>query len=678
MPVTEVSALGAVVGLQGELKRHEYADVTIELEDKDPLTLSAHVVNVRSMVVHLRWLHFEPGEEAALGLQLAKLFKGVDGIAEEQSAGEEFAWRQEQGTRRVTRPRSDANPMEEATTDRVTRHIMRPKKQQVRSSTAEKPDAKPTSSAALEANSEPDKYAAAGARPATDAVQAKGPEKESAGSDKPDQSPKSETKRESTSWRERAVPTTKDESEHVALLTTSGMKRSKPSPEGTLPGSTKHADAESRKILSRSRTVQASELAARHDKVRVLNMSTIKELIKESVAEAMVDINIGLSSDRLAEEVEKRVDQQLKAFKAEKQDAQAQAQRLEEELANAKTAIERERKRAIEASSFTVSETGMTDIERRLERLVNAAIRQNGVNDTLADELRGMVTNILDVERDRIAENAKKSQADTIELLKRKISRLSSSLEETQKARDRQQRTLAAIEQRGGVGLRNVMTAGLADDDPDLERKKALMKEIIAENRSMREGYVAKHSELSGRKRPAAAAAEAVAETQPAGVAAEDSSVDEVSAEETVASESTEAVAEVAEDPQLSESEESGDVEIDPDDLPWDGSSISSECADPDSPVKKITVSIRDAAAKAPPLSIVRRSTDDDTADGSAVDQHDRLQTEVSNDESPAADHDDEVVTASPEIDPDDLPWEGPPELQNPKNPHLKLKKLFP
>jgi hypothetical protein len=160
-------------------------------------------------------------------------------------------------------------------------------------------------------------------------------------------------------------------------------------------------------------------------------------------------------------------------------------------------------------------------------------------------------------------------------------------------------------------------------------------------------------------------------------VVAEDSSVDEVSAEETVASESTEAVAEVAEDPQLSESEESGDVEIDPDDLPWDGSSISSECADPDSPVKKITVSIRDAAAKAPPLSIVRRSTDDDTADGSAADQHDRLQTEISNDESPAADHDDEVVTASPEIDPDDLPWEGPPESTESQKSPPEIKKNY-
>ena len=35
-----------------------------------------------------------------------------------------------------------------------------------------------------------------------------------------------------------------------------------------------------------AKTVRASELAARHDKVRVLNMSTIKELIQDAVQEA--------------------------------------------------------------------------------------------------------------------------------------------------------------------------------------------------------------------------------------------------------------------------------------------------------------------------------------------------------------------------------------------------------
>ena len=60
---------------KGELKRHEYADVILEVDGKEPLTLFAHVVNVRSALVHLRWLHFEPGEEAALAVKLKNSFQ---------------------------------------------------------------------------------------------------------------------------------------------------------------------------------------------------------------------------------------------------------------------------------------------------------------------------------------------------------------------------------------------------------------------------------------------------------------------------------------------------------------------------------------------------------------------------------------------------------------------------
>ena len=679
--VSEISSLGCVVGLQGDLKRHEYADVTLEVDGKEPLTLFAHVVNVRSAVVHLRWLHFEPGEEAALAVQLGKLFDGLDGIESEENAGEDFAWRQEQGTRRVVRPRGDGKAPASVEPERVTRREMRPNKPQPETNedveaAATSSKAAPKDTSATPAQAEADEYAAADAHP--DTIAEKGQPAASAQEAPADK--KGPSKPESTSWRERAVPSQKDEAEHVAIVSTKRIKkikRSQPSPEGTLPGTSVHTDAASRKILSRSRTVQASELAARHDKVRVLNMSTIKELIKESVAEAMVDINTGMSSDRLAEEVEKRVDQQLAAFKAEKQDAQAQTKRLEEELANAKVAIDRERKRAIEANSFTVSETGMADLERRLERLVATAIRNNGVSDSLAEELRGMVTTILDDERDKIAENVKKSQADTIELLERKISRLSSSLEESQKERDRHQRTLAAIEKSGGAGLRNIMTAGLADDDPDLERKKALMKEIIAENRSMRQDYLAKHGELPGAqlaKAKAEAAAQAEAQAQ-AAAAQSDEEPSEIATADAVTPEveTTEEAAEASAADAGEESSVSADEDIDPYDLPWDGSPIVSEEQDPDSPVKKIAVSVSAAAAKAPPLSNVRKSTE---AESAPEDEHDRLATQA--DDEPSSGHDlaDEEVNASPEIDPDDLPWEGPPESTDSEESPSGIKKI--
>ena len=61
-------------------------------------------------------------------------------------------------------------------------------------------------------------------------------------------------------------------------------------------------------------------------------------------------------------------------------------------------------------------------------------------------------------------------------------------------------------------------TAGLSDDDPDFERKKALMKEIIAEKPRMRKDYLQKHGELPGAKRAEAkakAAAKALLQPSP-------------------------------------------------------------------------------------------------------------------------------------------------------------------
>lgn len=750
VPVTEISSLGAVVGLKGELRRHEYADCILKVGNQPEVTLFAHVVNVRSSLVHLRWLHFEPGEEAALAERLRKLFANVSGVKSAESTGEDFAWRQEQGTRRIVRPRShstedlskdqpSAEPAGEGE-ERKTRRVVRPRQQSAGGAldgpatapAEDSPEAsegaqvtgrssrrqravQPTSTAAQSpsagaapsevgqgsasrqvvtprrresAADEADEYEALDAKTDTatpTALAGAGDAPQPASAPQADDQQSSTAKpapttKPASGWRQRATAPSAEEADHVALVNTDRHLRS----VADAPADTaRFKDDASRKILSRARTVQASELAARHDKVRILNMSTIKELIKESVAEAVVDLNTGMSTDRLAEEVERRVDEQLKAFKAEKEDYEARAKRLEAELSNAKEAVERERKRAIEASSFTVSETGMMDLERRLERLVGSAIRRNGVSDALAEELRGMVTHILDDEREKIAENAKKSQADTIDLLERKIARLSTSLTESQKERDRQQRTLAAIEQSGGVGLRNVMTAGLDDDDPELERKKALMKEIIEQNRLMREDYQKRHGRLPGRVQADAAQA-AASSPAPASASAPETQTEEadqgvVASEEVAAGGTADephlAATDVPTDLRVGEDEYTGPPQVDPDDLPWDGESFASEIDD-DSPIKRINVSVSDAAAKAPPLAI--RRSDSDAAQRSEQaaetgDEHDRLATEVADGHEQA---DDAEVNASPEVDPDDLPWEGPSDVALSAESDSPIKKI--
>ncbi|TVR15470.1 MAG: hypothetical protein EA401_02775 [Planctomycetota bacterium] len=749
VPVQEISALGAVVAFQGSVRRHEYADVAVYVQGKEVLTLFAHIVNVRSEVVHLRWLHLGPGEAESLAMQLANIFSGVDGVQRGEAANKDYAWRQEQGTRRIVRPRTGAKPSpvppepaspepaspepavserrstrkvvrprsaKESDTDidleavaddaeedvtrskRETRRVVRPRqghaasqstpesvgdeegdqlsrktrrvvkprhqdqagkgRQQAAASSGDMPSARaratvlpreqdsadddenaPSSQLADAAQVGDDhalqpRQPASGDKPVRDAQEPVAPQ--------PSNSADAGTNDASSpdgNWRQGSQSSEATD-DQLALVKTERLAKmpapAQPHGESDASADAKsavvHRDAASQKILSRARTVQASELAARHDKVRVLNMSTIKELIKESVAEAMVDMNTGMDASRLAEEVERRVDEQLQAFKAEKDDVEARAQRLEAELQKAKEAVEREQKRAIEANQFTISDAGIADIERRLERLVAAAIRRNGVNDVLADELRAMVTHILDDERDKIADNARKAQAETIQLLERKINRLSSSLDESQKDQLRAKRMLEAMQQTGGGGaLRNVMTAGLSDDDPEAERKKDLMRDIMAQNRAIRDQMKEKGMEVRSRK-PAPEPVDPVDDSphEPHDASPPDH---EASASGADADPGDDDSAEI----------------IDPDDMPWEGPPQDAE--EDDRPIKRLAVSVKSAAAKAPPLQIRRRESD---AAAPPADEHDRMATEVDDKESVTE------VDASPDMDPDDMPWEPP------------------
>lgn len=739
VPVHEISSLGAVVAFQGSVRRHEYADVAVFVQGKEVLSLFAHIVNVRSEVIHLRWLHLSPGESEALATQLVSIFADMEGVQRGEASGKDFAWRQEQGTRRIVRPRPGSKPesqpednpgtqrrstrrvvrprerkesdtdidlhavidqeLEQSQAKRGTRRIVRPRQQAAQAphpapsadedpqrdrkarrvvkpqQSASQPSSKSSSRSmvvpqekAAEAahelsfDEEDEAQPSTSAAPVDDAGQAlqrrETAEQGPSATDVSDVGDQEEPSKASppappsaSNWRERGQ-NAEDADDQLALVKTERLAKMSAKDESVspsqgnedLPAGVPRRDAASQKILSRARTVQASELAARHDKVRVLNMSTIKELIKESVAEAVVDMNTGMDMDRLAEEVERRVDEQLQAFKAEKDDVEARAQRLEAELKKAKEAVDREQKRAIEANQFTISDAGIADIERRLERLVAAAIRRNGVNDVLADELRSMVTHILDDERDKIADNARKAQAETINLLERKINRLSSSLDESQKDQQRAKRMLEVMQQSGGGGaLRNVMTAGLDEDDPEAERKKDLMRDIMAQNRAIRD-----QMKQQGLQVPVRKSAPAVQDDDDQ--AANESPSEDPQASATSAENAVTQVPESLTDDHapMDEAEDGGDI-IDPDDMPWEGPPEDTE--EDDRPIKRLEVSVKSAAAKAPPLQIRRREDDQATPE---PDEHDRLATEIEDHDSRPA------VDASPDIDPDDMPWEPP------------------
>ena len=242
-------------------------------------------------------------------------------------------------------------------------------------------------------------------------------------------------------------------------------------------------------IRSHAKTVRASELAARHDRVRVLNMATIRSLIVEAVEEAATHLTRSLSEGerkRLLEEAEEGFQERLKSFEVEKASAEEKAKRLNDQLETARKLLEDERKRTIKADQFTVSAEGLGEIEDRFQRLLTRSLADGGVSPQLEDELRKLISRILDSEREKIRAKELEAQNSKIELLERKISRLAGTLEETEKQRDDAQRFASFLEQQGGGALRNVFEAGLKEGDPNKERKLALMKHILDENRALR------------------------------------------------------------------------------------------------------------------------------------------------------------------------------------------------
>ena len=242
-------------------------------------------------------------------------------------------------------------------------------------------------------------------------------------------------------------------------------------------------------ILKRTRTMRSSDLAERRSEVRVLNMTTITSLIEESLEEALALSGHSFDAaarQRLLKETEATFQTRLATLQAEKAGAEEQITKLRQELDLARSTLEEERVREIENDQFTVSAAGIVEIEGRLGRLIEKGLLSGSVDRETEEAMRQVVSSLLDDEREKIGERAREAQSDAISLLERKVSRLSQTLEKSQKAREIAEHRAAALEAAGGGNAhRGVMDAGLHPDDPTREAKLVLLKEIVKENDSV-------------------------------------------------------------------------------------------------------------------------------------------------------------------------------------------------
>ncbi len=245
-----------------------------------------------------------------------------------------------------------------------------------------------------------------------------------------------------------------------------------------------------RALKSRARVVRTSKIAEQQDRIRVLKLDTIKELIETAVDEAIERAKLRLEDQdrtRVLEDSERRFRELLAHEKAEKEDIEAQRTRLQSQLERAHLQLQREREREIAGDRFTLSDQGLGEIEDRIGRYLSRALQRGKSSPTLEAELRGTVEGILDAERDRIGQLSQEASSDRIKLLEQKIQRLSRSLSDTQSERDAARERASALQSTHGRSpLKNIHQPGISSEDPEKGRKLALLADLVRENHELR------------------------------------------------------------------------------------------------------------------------------------------------------------------------------------------------
>ncbi len=243
-------------------------------------------------------------------------------------------------------------------------------------------------------------------------------------------------------------------------------------------------------LLNRTRTVRSTELAARRSTVRVLQMSTVTALIQEAVDTALAHLGRAFEEkerERMMVEAEEIFTERLDALKAEKADLETRSTNLADQLSRARHLLDEERLKVVSAEQFTLSAAGMIELDKRLGRIVDRAVKAGSVSAVLEQELRAVMARLLDEEREKISARAREAHNDAIDLLERKVGRLARTLEETQRERDSARRRAELLETHSGIAFQNIFLPGLDAEDPLYALKLALMEDIAKDNRALRD-----------------------------------------------------------------------------------------------------------------------------------------------------------------------------------------------
>ncbi|NRA76100.1 MAG: hypothetical protein HRU16_09170 [Planctomycetes bacterium] len=255
-------------------------------------------------------------------------------------------------------------------------------------------------------------------------------------------------------------------------------------------------------LRSRSRLVRTSTIAAQRESVRVLNLSAVRDLIQDAVEDALRESGRLLDESELKdliEESEKGFQQRLAEFEHEKADLQSRIQGLSNRFERAQELLDKERNREVDRDRFALSKDALGELEGTFGRIIDDAVASSEVGASFEMELRVVMERCLDSERERVRDLEEKARSENIDLLERKIQRLASSLDEARSDRDQALETVRRAESRDSRGP----SAGAIDavqpsasDDPQAQRRRALLIDLMQENRDLRQKLNADNKKL--------------------------------------------------------------------------------------------------------------------------------------------------------------------------------------
>lgn len=312
----------------------------------------------------------------------------------------------------------------------------------------------------------------------------------------------------------------------------------------------------------------------------------------------------------------------IKSVYDEKLELISQHDLLLKQLADTKQQLDSAIKTTLEADQFTVSSEGMSEITGSFERILKKAILGQSVSPELEKQLRDMINHALDSEREKILQREQQIKNEEVELLKKKVERLTQKLDVTQSERDEARNWLASMGDGSSLPA-NVYKAGLKEDDPMRGRKKYLMKEIYEQNLEIRrvlgmevknifaadESPRVKESTAFGveTKTPVDDENENLNFTMdhPAGISAASPAVQDTATKEMPGSDLVSLMDEHANLPEMP-----GSIVTNPDDMPWspEPASKPESASQASSPVKKIASQVKNTSA--PPLERKKNNAD--------------------------------------------------------------------